>query len=298
MQRRALEGLVFFLHGVLRWPQIAWDTHTERITDKNMGSRVVALQTRSVRTCRYHLHQETQKMIQKLSMQGSPVCRWHKRSRFEAFWVLSSACIKTVFPRLYARIAGFTQITQWSQYSRVARPHHPKKGPDSQIAREPVYKFPPFLCEFGLVLFSVEKTDKIHSESGEIWDLARPSTEPNTPKPRKVSKKSPERSLGSPDPGPPKSSEKSPKSQKKSQILTNFWTCRTFFGTFWGSGVGGSQTPLRGLFWDFSGFRGVGLRRWSGEIPTRDVNQPLCWNDEVGGHCWIFSSDFRRAASK
>ena len=38
-----------------------------------------------------------------------------------------------------------------------------------------------------------------------------------TPKPRKVSKRSPERSLGPPDPGPPKSSKKkSPKSQDNS----------------------------------------------------------------------------------
>ena len=83
----------------------------------------------------------------------------------------------------------------------------------------------------------------------------RPSTEPKTPKPRKVSKKSPERSLGPPDPDPRKVPQKARKVKKK-LILTLFRTFRTFFGTFRGSGSGGPKL-LSGDF--FETFRGFGF---------------------------------------
>ena len=106
------------------------------------------------------------------------------------------------------------------------------------------------------------------------WDLSDHLQSPKRRNPKnsqKVSKKSPERSLGPPDPGPTKSSEKSPKVQKKELILTIFWT---FFGTFQGSGVGGSQTPLGRLFLRLLGFRGLGLRRWR----ARSQPKKQFWN--------------------
>ena len=84
----------------------------------------------------------------------------------------------------------------------------------------------------------------------------RPSTEPETPKPRKVSKKSPERSLGPPTPNP----RKVPKSPKKVDFDC-FLDFSDLFRNF--LGVRGSQTPLGRLFWDFPGFWGFGLCRWS-----------------------------------
>ena len=45
---------------------------------------------------------------------------------------------------------------------------------------------------------------------------------------------------------------------RKVKKLVDFLTfvgLSDFFGTFGGSGVGGSETPLRRLFWDFSGFQ-------------------------------------------
>ena len=91
----------------------------------------------------------------------------------------------------------------------------------------------------------------------------RPSTEAKTPKPRKVSKKSPERSLGPPDPGPPKGSKKRSEKSKEIVDFDYFSDFSDFFSElFGGPGSGGSQTPLGRLFGDFSGFRGFGLCRW------------------------------------
>ena len=99
-----------------------------------------------------------------------------------------------------------------------------------------------------------------------------PSTEPETPKPRKVSKKSAERSLGPPDPEPPKSSEKSRKSPKNSQNQLFFGLFRPFSELFGGSGRGvpnfSRETFLRTFRW----FRGFGLCRWS-ERSQRNGNR-------------------------
>ena len=65
-----------------------------------------------------------------------------------------------------------------------------------------------------------------------------PSTESKTVKTRKVSKKSPERSLGPPDPGPRKVKKKVRKVKKIVDLQT--------------------------FSWDFSGFQGFGLCRWRG----------------------------------
>ena len=87
----------------------------------------------------------------------------------------------------------------------------------------------------------------------------RPSTEPKTPKPRKVSKKSPERSLGPPDPGPPKSSEKSPKSPKNSQNQLFFFDFSDLFRNFLGvRGQGGPKLLSGDFFETFRGFRVLG----------------------------------------
>ena len=67
------------------------------------------------------------------------------------------------------------------------------------------------------------------------WDLAR-HTEPKIPKTRKIANKNPKEELGLPNPGTPKSSKQSRKSQESS------W-------------FGGSQTPLRR---DFGGVQGFG----------------------------------------
>ena len=66
-----------------------------------------------------------------------------------------------------------------------------------------------------------------------------PSTEPKTPKTRKVSKKSPERSLGTPRP-------RTAKSQKKVRKVKKIVDWQTFFWLF-------------GHFWDFFGVRGRGV---------------------------------------
>ena len=82
----------------------------------------------------------------------------------------------------------------------------------------------------------------------------------NPEKTRKVSKTSPERSLGPPDPELRKSQKKVRKVKKSLKInhlleFSDFFG--DFFGTLSGSGIGGSQTLLGRLFWDFLGFSGV-----------------------------------------
>ena len=107
--------------------------------------------------------------------------------------------------------------------------------------------------------------------TGDLGSL-RPSTEPKTPKPRKVSKKSPERSLGPPDPRPPKSSEKGPKSQK----IVDFDYFSDFsdsFRNFSGVRGRGSQTPFGRLFETFLGFGVLGSVA-GGRDPNR--RQDLC----------------------
>ena len=68
---------------------------------------------------------------------------------------------------------------------------------------------------------------------------------PETPKSlKKVSREE----FGTPRPRTPEKFRKKSEKSKNELILTMFLTFRTFFGTFWGSGVGGSQTPLGRLF--------------------------------------------------
>ena len=75
------------------------------------------------------------------------------------------------------------------------------------------------------------------------WDLARHLQSPKNRNPEKSQKVS-RKEFGTPRPRTPeKFRKKSEKSEKKSKSIF-FLTFRTFFGTFWGSGVGGSQTPL------------------------------------------------------
>ena len=77
----------------------------------------------------------------------------------------------------------------------------------------------------------------------------RSSAESRTPKTRKVSKKSPERSLGPPDPGPRKSPKKVRKVEKESE---NQLFSRLF-----------------GFFLDFFGVRGLGVPNSSRETFLR-----------------------------
>ena len=91
------------------------------------------------------------------------------------------------------------------------------------------------------------------------WDLRdhlQKLTEPKTPKPRKVSKKSPERSSGPLTPDPPKCSRKSPRSQENSWIWQFSWLFGLFWELFGGSGVRGPEL-LSGDF--FETFRGFGV---------------------------------------
>ena len=108
---------------------------------------------------------------------------------------------------------------------------------------------------FGLAIFCALKKHSLgHSEPGAQkhskstpWGTFRhglrsppPSTEPKTRKTRKVSKKSPERSLGPPDPGP----RKSPKKVRKVKKIVDFQTFSCLFGLFWDFfGVWGRGVP-------------------------------------------------------
>ena len=76
-------------------------------------------------------------------------------------------------------------------------------------------------------------------------------------------KKSPERSLGPPEPGPPKS----PKKVRKVKKIVDFQTFSWLFGLFsdfLGVRARGVPNSSRETFWDFSGFRGFWLCRWRG----------------------------------
>ena len=89
---------------------------------------------------------------------------------------------------------------------------------------------------------------------------------------QKVSKKSPERSLGTPDPGP----LKSPRNIVKINSFLDFFS-ELFFGTltFWGFGVGGSQTALGRLFETFLRFQGFGPVNGRRDPKTRGGERPL-----------------------
>ena len=108
----------------------------------------------------------------------------------------------------------------------------------TQIAQGPIWQFLPELFRFML-------------------GFPRPSTEPRTPKPRKVSKEvSLERSLGTPSTPEPPKVPKTVQNAKKSTIVLTFR-----IGGIRGWGGGGPQTLLRRLFLDFWGFQGLGLCR-------------------------------------
>ena len=82
-----------------------------------------------------------------------------------------------------------------------------------------------------------------------------PSTEPKTPKTQKVSKKSPERSLGPPTRDPEKVTKKSEKSRKSLKI-NYFLDFSDFFGTFWGFLGRGVPNSSRETFLRLFGFSG------------------------------------------
>ena len=92
------------------------------------------------------------------------------------------------------------------------------------------------------------------------WDLSEHLQSPKQRNPEE-SKKSLPRGVWDPQPPDP---QKVPKKES-----TIFWTFRTFFGTFWGFGVGGSQTPFGDFSETFRGFVVLGsVDSKDGEIPS------------------------------
>ena len=101
----------------------------------------------------------------------------------------------------------------------------------------------------------------------------RPSTEPKTPKPQKVSKK-----VSREVSGTPRDPQKVPKKVRKVQKIVDFnyfLDFSDFFGNFLGV-LGGPRDLSGDFFGDFLGFRGFGLCRWPGRSqPKRDLYEPL-----------------------
>ena len=102
-----------------------------------------------------------------------------------------------------------------------------------------------------------------------------PSTEPKTPK---VSKSLP-RGVWDPLTPDPKKVRKKFEKSREWLIFRLFRDFSDFFLNISGSGVGGSQTPLLGLFWDFLGFRVFGSVDGVG-----DLNLSLHGPNDLGPH--------------
>ena len=111
---------------------------------------------------------------------------------------------------------------------------------------------------------STSLTFSVALDASRILGLGspRPSTEPKTPKPQKVSKK-----VSREVSGTPRDPQKVPKKVREVQEIVKinyFLDFSDFFWNFFG-GPGGSQRQIGRLFGDFLGFRGFGLCRWSGD---------------------------------
>ena len=91
-----------------------------------------------------------------------------------------------------------------------------------------------------------------------------PSTDPKTPKTRKASKKSPERSLGPPDPGP----QKVRKKVRKVKKIVDFQRLFDLFFDFFGVRGRGGPKLLSGDF--FETFRVFGV--WGSADGKGDLN--------------------------
>ena len=81
-----------------------------------------------------------------------------------------------------------------------------------------------------------------------VWDLARHLQSPKPQNPEKKVSKVSQKEFGTPQPRTPEKFRQKVRKVRKNQLFLSFR------GTFWGSGVWGSQTPLGRLFETFRGF--------------------------------------------
>ena len=140
-----------------------------------------------------------------------------------------------------------------------------------------------------------EENGKIGTNRDDPWDLSPPpSTEPKTPKTQKVSKKSPEKSLGPPDPGPRKSPKKVRKVKKKSENQLFSWHFLDFFGV---RGRGGPNSSSGDFFETFRVFGVFGSVDGGGDVKTTpfcrpQIRAPILSKISDGGRRFAEKSEF------